>query len=254
MIDGGYMTEKMIQIQIQRQNAEDEKSYWENFEVPHKPNANIISCLMDIQKNPVTKEGKKVAPIVWESNCLEEVCGTCTMIVNGKVRQSCSALIDKLEQPIRIQPMSKFPVVRDLIVDRNRMFENLKKIKGWVPVDGYYDLGPGPRLTESHQQTAYKLSECMTCGSCLEACPQFGKDNDFIGAQVISQIRYFNMNPAGKSLKNERMDILMQTGGLGGCGNAQNCVEACPKGIPLTESIAAMGRDVSKSFWKSLFR
>ena len=78
---------------------------------------------MDIQKNPINSEGKKVRPVVWECNCLEDVCGTCTMVINGKTRQSCSALIDKLMQPITLQPLSKFPVVRDLAVDRSRMFE-----------------------------------------------------------------------------------------------------------------------------------
>ena len=64
--------------------------------------------------------------MVWECNCLEEVCGACTMIINGRVRQACTALIHKLDQPIVLEPMSKFPVVRDLYVDRSRMFESLK--------------------------------------------------------------------------------------------------------------------------------
>jgi succinate dehydrogenase/fumarate reductase-like Fe-S protein len=54
---------------------------------------------------------------------------------------ACSALIDNLEQPIRLEPFSKFPVVRDLAVDRSVIFENLKAVKAWVPIDGTYDLG-----------------------------------------------------------------------------------------------------------------
>ena len=107
---------------------------------------------MDIQKNPIRKDGKKVSPVVWEANCLEEVCGTCTMVINGKVQQSCSALIDKLEKPITLEPMSKFPVIRDLAVDRSRMFSALKKVQAWVETDGYHDLGPGARLSQKHQE------------------------------------------------------------------------------------------------------
>lgn len=73
-------------------------------------------------------------------NCLEEVCGACSMVINGKPRQSCTALIDQLEQPIRLEPMRTFPVVRDLQVDRSRMFDSLKKVKAWIPIDGTYDL------------------------------------------------------------------------------------------------------------------
>ena len=81
-------------------------------------------------------------------NCLEEVCGACSMVINGKPRQSCTALIDQLEQPIRLKPMKTFPVVRDLQVDRSRMFNALKRVKAWIPIDGTYDLGPGPRMPE----------------------------------------------------------------------------------------------------------
>ena len=120
---------------------------------------NVISALMEIQKNPVTADGKKVAPVVWESSCLEEVCGACTMLVNGKVRQSCTALVDKLSpegQPIVLQPMSKFPLVRDLIVDRSRMFEDLKKVKAWIDSYGSHELGPGPRQSQANQEEAFR--------------------------------------------------------------------------------------------------
>lgn len=67
--------------------------------------------------------------------------------------------------------MKTFPVVRDLVIDRSRMFSALKRVKAWIPIDGTYDLGPGPRMPEKKRQWAYELSKCMTCGVCLEACP-----------------------------------------------------------------------------------
>lgn len=88
---------------------------------------NVISALMEIRRNPVNKQGEKTTAINWDMNCLEEVCGACSMVINGKPRQSCTALIDQLDQPIRLQPMKTFPVVRDLQVDRSRMFNSLKK-------------------------------------------------------------------------------------------------------------------------------
>ena len=110
---------------------------------------NVISSLMEIAANPVTRDGKQTTPITYDSNCLEEVCGSCAMLINGRARMACSALIDNLEQPVKLEPFSKFPVVRDLAVDRSVIFENLKAVKAWVPIDGTYDLGPGPRLTQT---------------------------------------------------------------------------------------------------------
>lgn len=191
-------------------------------------------------------------PVVWECNCLEEVCGACTMVINGKVRQACTALVHKLEQPIRLEPMSKFPVVRDLHVDRTRMFENLKKVKAWIHIDGSHDIGEGPIVAEKNRAKAYTLSECMTCGCCLEACPQFTLNNQFLGAATFSQVRLFNMHPTGAMHNEERLDAVMGEGGIADCGNAQVCVEVCPKNIPLTESIAEIGRETTWQMLKNL--
>ena len=112
------MTDRKVVIRIERQDGPDQPARWEEFHVDYRPNANVISVLMQIQRNPVTADGKKTSPPVWDAACLEEVCGSCTMNINGKVRQACSALIDHLTQPITLQPMKKFPLVRDLAVDR----------------------------------------------------------------------------------------------------------------------------------------
>lgn len=241
-----------VYLKIKRQQSSQSVPYWEEFEIAYRPGMNVIIALMDIQKNPVTKEGKKTAPVAWDCNCLEEVCGACTMLVNGSVRQSCTALIDKLSQPIRLEPMTKFPVIRDLKVDRSRMFEALKRVKAWIPIDGTYQMGPGPRISPSDQRIAYKLSECMTCGCCLEACPQYNERSDFIGAAALSQVRLFNLHPTGQLQKEARLEAIMGEGGIEDCGNAQNCVEVCPKKIPLTTSIAALNRETTLHGLKKL--
>lgn len=63
---------------------------------------------MEIRRNPVNSKGEKTTPVTWDMNCLEEVCGACSMVINGRARQSCSAIVDQLEQPIRLEPMSTF--------------------------------------------------------------------------------------------------------------------------------------------------
>lgn len=244
------VAQKTVKFIITRQDTPDSKAYTEEFEIPYRPNMNVISALMEIQRNPVKADGTKVAPVCWESNCLEEVCGACSMVINGKPRQACSALVDKLEQPIRLEPMRTFPVVRDLVINRERMFNALKRVKAWIPIDGTYDLGPGPRMAESKRQWAYELSKCMTCGVCLESCPNVNDRNSFIGPAAISQVRLFNAHPTGEMNKEERLEALMEDGGIEGCGNSQNCVRSCPKGIPLTTSIAAINRDTTTHLFK----
>src|SRR5271155_4098404 len=219
---------KRVRLKIRRQDGPGRASYWQEFDVPWRPQMNVISALMEIQRRPVTATGEKVTPVVWECVCLEEVCGSCTMVINGRVRQSCSALVDRISpnaEVITLEPMTKFPVVRDLVVDRSRMFEDLKRVHAWIELDGSHDLGSGPRQSQDNQETAYPLSRCMTCGCCLEACPQIGPSSDFIGPAAISQVRLFNLHPSGKMHASERLDSVMGAGGVEGCGKAQNFVE-----------------------------
>jgi succinate dehydrogenase / fumarate reductase iron-sulfur subunit len=249
---------RTILFKIKRQHGPTEAPYWEEYAVPYKPNLNVISCLNWIAANPVTTAGHESPVISWDAACLEEVCGSCTVNINGRARQACSALIDQLvaeagEDVVVLEPMQKFPVVRDLCVERQRMFDNLKRIKGWVPIDGTHALGAGPKETPAEQDRRYALSRCMTCGCCLEACPQFTLDNQFTGAQVFGQVVYFNMHKTGKVLKDDRLEVMEEAGGISDCGNAQNCVKVCPKELPLTEAIAAVGRQTTVHSIKTFF-
>ncbi len=250
---GSSPGKRLVALRIWRQESPDHEGRFEEFRVPYGKGANVISCLMAIQRHPVNAEGATTTPVIWDSNCLEEVCGSCTMNINGRVRMACSSLIDKLQEPIVLEPLRKFPLVRDLVVDRTRMFEALKQVKAWIKLDGTHNLGPGLRQSQKDQATMYVLSTCMTCACCLEACPQVKLDNTFIGAAAISQARLFNMHPTGKMNAEERLRGLIQDGGIQDCGKAQNCVEVCPKEIPLTTSIAAMNRQVTKLVFKDIF-
>src|SRR3954468_5281760 len=156
------MAIKTVVFEIKRQASPDSPAVWERFELPRRPGMNVISAMMEIAANPVTADGRETTPITYDSNCLEEICGSCAMLINGKARMACSALVDNLEQPITLEPLSKFPVVPDLQVDRSVLFENLKRVKAWIPVDGTYDLGAGPRMYPKQQEEAYPLSHCIS--------------------------------------------------------------------------------------------
>ncbi len=257
-----------VTLRILRQDGPGQASYWETHRVPYEREMNVVSALQKVAAQAKTVEGQNVAPVAWDCNCLEEVCGACTMLVNGRVRQACSALVDRLleDRPdcIELAPMQKFPVVRDLVVDRSRLFRTLQKLNAWLPVDGYYDMGRGPLVSREEQEKAYPLSTCMACGCCVDACPQYNLideprqdgeseeeylarrnaqfDENFIGAFGINQVVLFNTHPTGRHTGKLRLEALLAPGGIQHCGNAQNCVRVCPKEIPLTTSIGQAGR------------
>jgi succinate dehydrogenase / fumarate reductase iron-sulfur subunit len=272
-------SENVFLVRVLRQDGPERRPYWQRFLAPYEPDMNCINVLQKIAEMAVTLEGEHVAPVAWECNCLEEVCGACTMLINGRVRQACTALVDRLlqERPneIELRPMTKFPVIRDLVVDRSRIFAGLEKIQAWIPVDSYLDLGPGPRQSQETQELAYQYSKCMSCGCCLEACPQFlkielqrrpGESEEsyrsreraanlrsFLGAHAVAQAELFNSHPVGAMTTFDRLESLTAEGGIQTCGNAQNCVKVCPKDIPLTTAIGRSGRAATLHTLKKWF-
>ena len=72
-----------IHFKIKRQDRPDSAPYWQEFKIPHRPGHNVVSALMVVRESPVTVDGKTVQPVVWECNCMEEVCGACSMLING---------------------------------------------------------------------------------------------------------------------------------------------------------------------------
>ena len=220
----------------------------------YEPDMNVISVLQKIAAQAQTVDGRPVAPVAWDCNCLEEVCGACTMVINGRVRQACTALVDRLleDRPegIELRPMTKFPVRPRPGGRPLADVSTLQKIQAWVPVDSYHDMGPGPRVRRS-RRWPIRCRKCMSCGCCLEACPQYLKierapadgrdgrgvparrkaefDRGFIGAFAIGQVELFNTHPIGRHDRAERLDALIAEGGIQVCGNAQNCVRSAPR-------------------------
>ncbi len=141
------------------------------------------------------------------------------------------------------------------------LFQALRKTQSWIAVDGYHDMGPGPHQSQEEQEQLYPLSQCMSCGCCLEACPQYtlvevtrldGETGRGLRAPrsrrptiAPSSVRTPSARPCcstrirrASTCLRERLDALIAEGGIQNCGNAQNCVKVCPKHIPLTTSIA----------------
>ena len=142
-----------VNVRILRQDGPGLPAYWERHQVIYEPDMNVISVLQKVAAQAQTSDGKKVAPVAWDCGCLEEVCGSCTMVINGRVRQSCSALVDRLLEDdaneIELRPMTKFPVVRDLVIDRSRLFRALADV-----LRGHHPRSAGDRLRGdlSHQR------------------------------------------------------------------------------------------------------
>ena len=166
-----------ITISVKRQHSASEKAYIQTFHYSGNGKLTVADWLTEVNQAEASND-----PIAWECSCLEKKCGACAMVINGRPMLSCSCFLENVGKKgkIRIEPLSKFPIVRDLVTDRKVMFEALKKMKIWMNEKSGTDFSFDYELQ-------YQASQCLMCGCCLEVCPNFMADRNFAGAAGMVQ-------------------------------------------------------------------
>jgi succinate dehydrogenase / fumarate reductase iron-sulfur subunit len=214
---------------------------WDEFRVAWRPGLTVHDCLESILRDPVDVRGRRVDPPAWEASCLEGRCGTCAMRVDGRARQACTTLVDPLllakgAAVIELSPLSKLPVLRDLVVDRARIRSDLERVRAWVELDAGAEAGGVGLLADD------PAPACTSCGACLDACPEVHARSSFVGAATIHEAHAALSASTARDERAAVLDALAGPGGVAECGRARNCVEVCPAGLPLDTSIAAASR------------
>jgi succinate dehydrogenase / fumarate reductase iron-sulfur subunit len=238
-----------VRLRILRQDGPDrpDTRRWEEHSVKASSDLTIAGALRELELT---------SPVAFEYGCLEGECGACAMLVDGHVRQACTTRLEAAigkRRVLSLAPLSKFPVVRDLIVDRSVERSLRARVAAWVDVDPEPPAG-SDRFSAQDQQHMLALSRCSECGACLEACPQYGDQTDFVGPAAIAGVRRLELHPTGALGRRERLESLMAPGGIADCGKAENCVEVCPMDVPLVDAIQTLSRETSRHLlWDWLF-
>lgn len=228
---------KRIYLTIRRQDQPESSSYWETFVLPFTSRLTVTGALRHIRDFPLNINGKLVPAVVWEDGCSGSEC-SCMFLVNGRPRQACETFLEGLDEPVRIEPLSKFAVLRDLVIDRGSLRQNQKDFQNWNTLERLFAGHLRNRISPEENESLVNLNSCLNCGACLEVCPQVNKHSEYAGPQVLAQSNFYNRTEIGRLQTEDRFKIARGKAGIAGCDNAQNCVRACPQDIPLTEALA----------------
>ena len=244
---------RIIELKVRRQDGPGGRAYWEDFLLEWHGDGTVADLLKLISADPKLANGRATSPVIWENGCGDGECGSCAMLINGKPLLACRAdLSDFPPAPIILEPLMKFPVIRDLWVDRSAVFESLKRAEVWIEADGCNDIPPCPEVPPDAARRAYEFGRCIHCGICLEVCPGFNATSHYVGAaSIASSAAYQELQPDSDNTKRLQR-ALMQPGGITGCGSAMNCVKLCPQEIPLTSAIAMVNQRINATAWKRL--
>ncbi len=204
--------------------------------------ATLAKALTDINSNPERRDcdGKGFEPVAWQESCHQRKCGACAMRINHVPSLACGARLSDYGDAVMVEPLKKFPIVKDLLVDRSILWENLKQIRAWLEED--------VSVTEEMSDFAFKASGCLQCGCCLEVCPNFYAGGDFFGmAAMVPVARLLSELPKEKQVelrKEYRKHV------YNGCGKSLACRKICPAGLPVDELLIASN---AIAVWKRIY-
>ena len=221
-------------VKIKRKNSPETESYWQSFIYDGNGHITVSAVLdalnytddlFDTDGNPATK-------IRWECSCMQAMCGGCAMVINGVPALACSTFIDEIKgNDLVLEPLSKFPVVADLIVDRSVIYDNLNHARAYLEgLTGY---------EEKHHKQQYSVSKCLKCGLCLEVCPNYHPGASFYGA-VLANESYLIASQSEERSPQIIKEYKEHFGA--GCSKALSCQTVCPAEIETITSIIRMNR------------
>jgi succinate dehydrogenase / fumarate reductase iron-sulfur subunit len=207
--------------------------------------------MLDVLNDRLIREGE--APIAFDHDCREGICGSCGVVINGRAHGPEQTTTCQLHMRafrdgdvIDVEPWraKAFPVIRDLVVDRSA-FDRIVQAGGYVtaPTGSAPDAHATP-VPKADADLAFDNATCIGCGACVAACPN-GSAMLFTSAKVT----HLNSLPQGAPERGERVRDMVKTMDeldFGGCTNSGECTAVCPKGIPLA-SIANLNREFLRS-------
>lgn len=180
--------------------------------------------------------------IHYSSSCLQGLCGSCAMLINGWPKLACKTFVDeevmtKYMHKITVEPLSKFPVVKDLVVDRSIIFENMKRAQQWLEKDASIN---------KNIDFEYEVSQCLMCGCCLEACANYNGKDEYYGVVLpVSSSKIFEQESDEAKLNFLKEDY--EEHFFKGCVKSLVCEDVCPMKIKTQRAISIMNRN---SIWK----
>ena len=216
---------RMVKFEVLRFRPEsDEEPVFETYEVPCMEDWVVLDAL-----NAIKDDIDPTLSHRW--SCRMGVCGSCGMLVNGRPILTCAAFVRNCTGTIRVEPLSNFPIVRDLVVDLESFIEKIKSVKPWIIRKIEKDLSEGEYRQSPAQLEEFKqFSMCINCALCYAACPVLAAEPEFLGPAAIALAHRYNLDSRDEG-NAERFDRINGDDGVYSCSFANECSQVCPKHV-----------------------
>ncbi|MBP9717759.1 succinate dehydrogenase iron-sulfur subunit [Candidatus Gracilibacteria bacterium] len=200
--------------------------YYQTFELGFESDMTVLDALNRIKD-------KQDTSLTYRWSCRMGICGSCAAVVNGKPVLTCQTYMKDVKQPMKIEPLRNFPVMKDLVVDISDVFEKMRSTMPYIERMQKKALSQGEYLQEPEDREKLdQTSQCIKCMICYSACPVYGETKDFVGpAAAALAYRYQSDSREEKPAKKQRMDNVIGEKGVWKCSFVGECSSACPKRV-----------------------
>ncbi|MSQ35632.1 MAG: succinate dehydrogenase/fumarate reductase iron-sulfur subunit [Dehalococcoidia bacterium] len=215
-----------VTLEVARYHPErDDRPHIERFEVPYHEDWVVLDALNYLKD-------QTDGTLTYRWSCRMGVCGSCGMMVNGVPRLTCAAFLrDFLPGPIRVEPLSGFPVERDLVVQLDDFMQKLSAVKPWIIREQEQPLAAGEYNQTPSQLADYKqYSMCINCMLCYSACPVYQHEQEFVGPAVLALAQRYNHDSRDQG-NAERQPLIWSDDGIWDCTFVGECSRVCPKHV-----------------------
>jgi len=237
-----------VKLKVWRQKNADTPGEFRLYETPDlNPNMSFLEML-DVVNEGLTIKGEE--PIAFDHDCREGICGTCSLVINGKAHgphrgvATCQTYMRSFQdgdliivEPWRAKP---FPVVKDLVVTRKAL-DRIMQAGGYITVrTGAAPDANSIPVSKEYADLAMDAAACIGCGACVAACK-----NASAMLFTAAKVSQFSLLPQGQPERYRRVKSMveaMDEAGFGACTVTGSCEAVCPKNISL-DFIARLNRD-----------
>lgn len=221
-----------LNVRILRyQPGKDDQPHWQDFAISVEDESTVLDVLNEIH-------WRHDGTLAYRRSCRSSICGSCAMKVNGRNVLACETPIHRFGTKLKIEPLSGFEILKDLVVDLEPFFAKLKRIKPYLILDKPL---PDKEFVQSQQQLEQigESTLCILCAACSAACPSSWPNGDYLGpAALLKAYRFvFDSRDDGAD---QRLEIVNDKNGVWRCHTIFNCMEACPKKIKITEYLSRL--------------
>jgi fumarate reductase iron-sulfur subunit len=239
--------DKTIAIECLRYNPEtDAEPRTQTYRIPFADEMSVLQGLQYIKDHV---DGS----LTFRWSCRMAICGSCGVMINGVPRLSCETFLREFYPGgVRVEPLSHFPILRDLVIDQTDFLRKLESVKPYLIPAQRRGIDAGTyRQTPAQMDEYYQYSQCINCLLCYAACPQYGLDPQFTGPAALALLHRYNADSRDGGA-GERMEVVNGEKGVWGCTLVSYCSEVCPKGVDPARAVNQNKINSTKDYFMHL--